>query len=111
LPVEERRKQEATMRAITVYRVDYDRKAKDPIGTIFEKRKTERAHNYHDLLRLARRLFASDTADSLHIVIDVSLAREAIFPDRRGSFEETASLRRLAAESRQEVTIISGPSQ
>jgi hypothetical protein len=97
---EERGKQEETMRAVTVYRVDYGRKTKDPIGAVLEKRKTERAHNYHDLLRLARRLFALDTADALHIVIDVSQARGATFPDRRGSFEETTSFRRLGAESR-----------
>ena len=71
-----------TMRAVTVYRVDYGRKTKEPIGTVLEKRKTERAHNYHDLLRLARRLFALDTADSLHLVIDVRHTREAILPER-----------------------------
>lgn len=37
------------MREVTVYRVDYGRKTKDPIGTVLEKRKTERAHNYHAL--------------------------------------------------------------
>ena len=70
------------MRAVTVYRVDYGRETKDPIGTVMEKRKTERAHNHHDLLRLARRLFALDTEDALHIVIDVRHAREAILPER-----------------------------
>jgi hypothetical protein len=75
-------KQEATMRAVTVYRVDYGRKTKNPIGTVLEKRKTERAHNYHDLLRLARRLFSLDTTDALHIVIDVRHARETILPER-----------------------------
>jgi hypothetical protein len=65
-----------------VYRVDYGRKTKDPIGAVMEKRKTDRAHNYHDLLRLARRLFALDTADALHIVIDVRHAREAYLPER-----------------------------
>jgi hypothetical protein len=70
------------MRAVTVYRVDYGRKTKDPIGVVFEKRKTERAHNYHDLLRLARRLFALETADALHIVIDVRHVREVILPER-----------------------------
>ena len=88
------------MRAVTVYRMDYDRKTKDPIGAVMEKRTSERAHNYHDLLRLARRLFAWDTADALRIVIDVSQARGAIFPDRRGSFEETIPFGRLVAESR-----------
>ena len=70
------------MRAVTVYRVDYGRKTKVPIGTVLEKRKTERAHNYHDLLRLARRLFALDTADALHIVIDVRHAQDPILPKR-----------------------------
>ena len=70
------------MRAVTVYRVDYGRKTKDPIGTVLEKRKTERAHNYLDLLRLARRLFALDTTDALHIVIEVSQARRAYLPEQ-----------------------------
>jgi hypothetical protein len=70
------------MRAVTVYRVDYVRKTKDPIGTVFEKRKTERAGNYNDLLRLARRLFACDMADAAHIALDVSEARRAILPER-----------------------------
>ena len=63
------------MRAVMVYRVDYGRKTKDPIGFLLEKRKTERVSNYHDLLQLARRIFASDLEDALHIVIDVSQAR------------------------------------
>jgi predicted Rossmann-fold nucleotide-binding protein len=61
--------------------VDHGRKTKDPIGVVFEKRKTERAANYYDLLRLARRLFAADTADAVHIVIDVSEVRRAIHPE------------------------------
>jgi len=70
------------MRAITVYRVDYGRRTKDPIGVVMENRKTERTNNYNDLLRLARRLFANDTADSVHIVIDMSQARKAYLPER-----------------------------
>jgi hypothetical protein len=73
---------EATMRAVPVYRVDHGRKTKDTIGVVFEMRKTERANNYNDLLRLARRLFAVDTADAVYIVIDVSYARRAILPER-----------------------------
>ena len=69
------------MRAVTVYRVDYGRKTKDPIGVVLEKRETERGHNYHDLLRLARRLFAVDTADALNIDIDVRQARQAYLPE------------------------------
>ena len=70
------------MRAVTVYRMDYGRRTKDPIGVVLEKRKTERTNNYNDLLRLARRLFALDTADSVHIVIDMSQARQAYLPER-----------------------------
>jgi hypothetical protein len=73
---------EVTMRAVPVHRVDYGRRAKDTIGVVFEMRKTERVNNYNDLLRLARRLFAVDTADAVYIVIDVSHARRAILPDR-----------------------------
>ena len=69
------------MRAVMVYRVDYGRKTKDPIGAVLEKRETERAYNYHDLSRLARRLFALDTADAARIIIDVSQARRAILPE------------------------------
>ena len=69
------------MRAVMVYRVDYGRKTKDPIGAVLEKRETERAYNYHDLLRLARRLFALDRADAVHIGIDVSQAPQAYLPE------------------------------
>ena len=70
------------MRAVTVYRIDSVRKIKDPVGVVLEQRKTERTNNYNDLLRLARRLFALDTADAVHIVIEVSQARRAILPER-----------------------------
>ena len=70
------------MRAVAVYRMDYGRKTKNQVGVVLEMRKTERTNNYNDLLRLARRLFASDTADSVHILIDMSQARQAFIPER-----------------------------
>ena len=70
------------MRAVAVYRMDYGRKTKDQVGVVLEMRKTERTNNYNDLLRLARRLFASDTADAVHIIIDMSQARQAYKPER-----------------------------
>ena len=70
------------MRAVPVYRVDHGRKTRDPIGVVFEQRKTERAANYYDLLRLARRLFAVDAGDAVHIIIDVSDVRRATLPER-----------------------------
>jgi len=70
------------MRAVTVYRVDYASKTKYPLGVVLEQRKTERGNNYNNLLRLARRTFALDTADAVHIIIDVSQARRAYLPDQ-----------------------------
>ena len=69
------------MRAITVYRWNDGRKTKDPIGVVFEKRKTERASNYLDLLRLARKLFAVNTADAVHVIIDLGHTREGCLPE------------------------------
>ncbi len=69
------------MRAITVYRLDYARKTKVAIGAVLEMRETERAHNYHDLLRLARSLFALNTADALHIVVDTAQIRRVTLPE------------------------------
>ena len=45
-----------------------------------EMRKYERVNNYKDLLRLARRLFALDTADAEHVLIDVGQGRQAYLP-------------------------------
>ena len=65
------------MRAVTVYRLDdrnnFSYHTRHPIGSVLELRTYERGNNDKDLLRLARRLFALDTADTVH------------GPDRRGS--------------------------
>lgn len=74
------------MQAVTVYRVDYAKKTKDPIGIVLEMRKSERVSNYHDLLRLARRNYALDMEDALHIVIDVSQARRGYRPTDQRRF-------------------------
>jgi hypothetical protein len=68
------------MRAITVYRVDFDNKTRYPVGVVLEQRKTDRGKNYKDLLRLARKTFAVDAADSVHIVIDSSQALRSYLP-------------------------------
>ncbi|HQT92295.1 MAG TPA: hypothetical protein PL001_09755 [Candidatus Kryptobacter bacterium] len=69
------------MRTITVYRWNEVRKTRDPIGVVFEKRKTERANNYLDLLRLARRRFAVNAPDAVHIIIDPGYTRRTILPE------------------------------
>jgi hypothetical protein len=68
--------EENTMRAVTVYRMDYGTMIKDPVGVVLEWRKTERTNNYNGLLRLAQRLFALDMEDANHIVVDVRQARQ-----------------------------------
>jgi hypothetical protein len=74
------------MRAVTVYRLDYGSNTRyhtrHPIGSVLEQRIYERGNNHKDLLRLARRLFALDTTDAVHIVIEVSQARRAILQER-----------------------------
>jgi len=69
------------MRAVTVFRVDYARKTRYPVGVVLEQRKTERGNNYKDLLRLARRQFALETEDAVNIVIDGSQVRRAYLPE------------------------------
>lgn len=65
------------MRAVTVYRVDYARKTRFPIGIVLEQREKERRNNCKDLWLLARRLFGLDTSGAVQIAIDVSQARQA----------------------------------
>jgi hypothetical protein len=78
------------MRAVTVYRLDYDSntgyRARHPIGAVLELRNYERVNNDMDLLRLARRLFALDAADAVRIVIDVDRARRAYLPEMIGNY-------------------------
>ena len=89
------------MRAVTVYRLDdssnFSYHTRHPIGSVLEMRIYERVNNYKDLLRLARRIFALDTADADHVLIDVGQGRRAYLPELTsecpaGSFEDTASL-------------------
>jgi hypothetical protein len=68
------------MRAVTVYRVDYGRKTRLPVGVVIEQRTTERRNNSKDLWLLARRLFGLNPSDAVHIAIDVNQARRAASP-------------------------------
>jgi hypothetical protein len=74
------------MRAVTVYRLDDGSntgyRTRHPIGSVLELRTYERGNNYIDLLRLARRLFALDTAEAVRIAIYVSQGRQAYLPER-----------------------------
>lgn len=60
------------MKNVTVYRVDYVRKLKVPIGLVVERRRKERGDNVMGLLRLARKTFSSSPDEALHITIDLA---------------------------------------
>ena len=72
------------MQEIPVYRWDYDKDTKVPIGVVSEKRKIERGSNYIDLLRLARRRFAKSGAGAGPIFISLSHIRGRIHTERPG---------------------------
>jgi len=52
----------------TVYRFDYTRQVREPVGKLMERRRAERRNNAEDLLRLAQRLYSTSSLDS-HVVI------------------------------------------
>jgi len=56
------------MRSFTVYRFDYVRRTREPVGKLMERRSEERGKNTTDLLRLAQRIYSTSPLDS-HIVI------------------------------------------
>ena len=56
------------MKIYTVYRFDYTRQVREPVGTLIERRRAERRNNIADLLRLAQKLFNRSSLDS-HVVI------------------------------------------
>lgn len=57
------------MKIATVYLMDYRSKSRLPVGTLEERRRTERGNNQKDLLRLARERFAANQNDALNLYI------------------------------------------
>jgi hypothetical protein len=56
------------MKVFTVYRFDYARRLREPVGKLMERRSEERGKNTTDLLRLAQRIYSTSPLES-HIVI------------------------------------------
>jgi len=52
----------------TVYRFDYIRQVREPVGKLVERRSKDRGGNIEALLRLAQRIYSTSSLDS-HIVI------------------------------------------
>jgi hypothetical protein len=65
------------MRTVTVYRVDYVKKTKVPIGVVPERRKKDRGYNFLGLLRLARKIYGKGPEDAIHIAVDNREAQRA----------------------------------
>ncbi|MGE5189801.1 MAG: hypothetical protein ACM3NF_07070 [Gemmatimonadota bacterium] len=59
------------MKSVTVYRIDYVKKTRVPIGTVVERRKKDRGNSLLGLLRVARQTYGSSPQDSIQIAIDV----------------------------------------
>ena len=56
------------MKNYTVYRFDYIRQVREPVGKLLERRRAERRNNAEDLLRLAQKIYSTSSLDS-HVVI------------------------------------------
>ena len=56
------------MKVYTVYRYDYNRQVREPVGMVLERRNGERVKNIEGLLKLAQKLYSKSSLDS-HIVI------------------------------------------
>jgi hypothetical protein len=65
------------MRNVTVYRVDYAKGTRIPVGWVVERRRRDRGNNILGLARLARNRFARSPEEAFRIVIDEKEARLA----------------------------------
>lgn len=61
------------MRKITVFRVDYVKRTRIPIGEVVERRSKFRPDNMAGLLLIARKTFSSNSQDAFQITIDNKL--------------------------------------
>jgi hypothetical protein len=52
------------VKTYTVYRFDYTRQVREPVGELVERRSKDRGNNTEALLRLARRLYSTSSLDS-----------------------------------------------
>ena len=56
------------MKVYTVYRFDYNRQVREPIGMLLERRKEDRGNDINGLLKLAQQLYSRSSLDS-HVFI------------------------------------------
>jgi hypothetical protein len=58
------------MKTVQVFKVDYVRKTKRPIGYVEERRESDRPENLSGLVRLARSKYASSAEEAFRIVVN-----------------------------------------
>ena len=56
------------MKAYTVYRYDYFRHSRDPVGMVLERRTKDRGNNIEGLTILAKKLYSTPVLD-IHVVL------------------------------------------
>ena len=56
------------MKTYTVYRYDYLRQVREPVGELVERRSKDRGNNTEALLRLAQRIYSTSSLES-HLII------------------------------------------
>jgi len=59
--------EEKALKVFTVYRMNFEKCTKEPIGEIVERRKSNRQNNRIGLLQLARKRFSSCTDEAVRI--------------------------------------------
>lgn len=58
------------MQKFTVYRMDYVRNSRVPLGSVVERRKRNRPYNFLGLLKVARKTFGYSPNYDMRIVLD-----------------------------------------
>lgn len=77
------------MTPYTVYRFDYVRQVREPIGYLMERRSKERRNNAEDLLRLAQKIYSTSSLDS-HIIITRGISHLSRFIENPVAASTTA---------------------
>ena len=52
------------VKTYTVYRYDYNRQVREPVGELVERRSKDRGNNTEALLRLAQRIYSTSSLES-----------------------------------------------
>lgn len=63
-------KEGISVKNVTVYRVDYVKNVREPIGVVVERRHRDRGNNVLGLLHVARKTFAASPQEALQIALD-----------------------------------------